>query len=509
MVATRSRIRIDVDQVIGEIDNKIYGGFIEHLGRCIYGGIYEEGSRLSDEHGFRQDVLSAAHDLKIPILRWPGGNFASGYHWIDGIGPKETRPARFDLAWRDEECNRFGTDEFMEYCRALGTEPYLCVNLGTGTIEEAAAWVEYCNGAGNTYYANLRRKHGFEEPYNVKYWGLGNEMYGPWQVGAKNAEDYSKIAIEAAKLMKRVDPRIKLVSCGADGLSDWDRIVLEALAPWVDYHSIHIYTGDKSYYPNVFSPHHAERCIRLTEAMIEQTKWKLKLEKSIFIAIDEWNQVYGFVQTGMDHEYKYSLGDALAVATYLNIFQRNAGSVKMANLAQMVNVLAPIFTGPRGLYLQTIYHPLYLYANHSQPIALETFVDSPKMQIAKEEFTFNKFNPEDQRIWELNPFQLLDVSATADENRSKLSLAVVNRALEEDVTTDIQIIGADVKRILNIYEINASDVSAMNSFESPESVSITKKPTGANSNEKSLEYVFPAHSLSFLEVELQRHKNYD
>ena len=192
------------------IDPNIYGNFIEHLGRCIYGGIYEENSPLSDERGFRLDVLEAIKGLNVPVLRWPGGNFVSGYHWMDGIGPKEKRPRKVDWAWHAEESNRFGTDEFIEYCREVGTEPYICVNLGTGTIDEAAAWVEYCNGTGDTYYANLRRQNGHPEPYNVKYWGLGNEMYGFWQIGAKTADDYAKLAMEAAKLMKWTDPSIKL-----------------------------------------------------------------------------------------------------------------------------------------------------------------------------------------------------------------------------------------------------------------------------------------------------------
>jgi len=172
------RIKIDIDRKIGPVDRRIYSGFIEHLGRCIYGGIYEEDSPLSDASGFRKDVMDAARPLRMPLVRWPGGNFVSGYHWTDGIGPKEQRPRRMELSWHAEESNRFGTDEFMQYCRTLGTEPYLCVNMGNGTMDEAQAWVEYCNGTGNTSWANQRRGNGHEAPYQVKYWGLGNEMYG-------------------------------------------------------------------------------------------------------------------------------------------------------------------------------------------------------------------------------------------------------------------------------------------------------------------------------------------
>ena len=189
-----THISIDLDRRIGTVDPRIFGQFIEHLGRCIYGGIYDEGSPLSDARGFRLDVLEAARPLRFPVLRWPGGNFVSGYHWQDGVGPVDQRPRRSELAWYAEESNRFGTNEFIEYCRELGTEPFICVNMGSGTMDEAQAWVEYCNGTGNTYWASLRREHGHPEPHRVRYWGLGNEMYGSWQIGNLNAHDYVKRA---------------------------------------------------------------------------------------------------------------------------------------------------------------------------------------------------------------------------------------------------------------------------------------------------------------------------
>jgi len=192
-----ARIKLDPDRRIGTLDRRVFGGFVEHLGRCIHGGVFDEGSSLSDERGYRRDVLAAAKDLRIPIPRWHGGNLVSGYHWTDGIGPREERPRKMDLAWSTEESNRFGTDEFIEYCRMLGAEPYICVNMGTGTMDEAQAWVEYCNGTGDTYWTDLRRKNGHEEPYNVKYCGLGNEMYGEWQIGALSAEDMREIVLDA------------------------------------------------------------------------------------------------------------------------------------------------------------------------------------------------------------------------------------------------------------------------------------------------------------------------
>jgi alpha-L-arabinofuranosidase len=202
-----TKIAVSPARRIGRIDRNVFGGFVEHLGRCIYGGLYDEGSPLSDSHGFRKDVLGLLRELRMGVLRWPGGNFVSNYHWTDGIGPKNDRPRRPELAWGGEEPNRFGTDEFLAYCSELGTEPYICLNMGTGTLREALDWVEYCNGAGDTHWANLRRAGGHEEPYRVRYWGLGNEMYGEWQVGAVSAEEYVREATRWARAIKMLDPQ--------------------------------------------------------------------------------------------------------------------------------------------------------------------------------------------------------------------------------------------------------------------------------------------------------------
>src|SRR3954447_10996868 len=405
-----ARIIVDLDRQIGRVDRRIFGGFIEHLGRCIYGGVYDEGSALSDEHGFRTDVLDALRTLKMPHLRWPGGNFVSGYHWLDGVGPKDERPRKSELAWLSEESNRFGTDEFIEYCRVLGTDPYICINMGTGTIDEAQAWVEYCNGTGNTYWANLRRTNGHEEPYNVRYWGLGNELYGGWQLGAATADDYVKKAREFAKVMKLTDPSIELISCGKDGWSDWDRVVIDGLAPIVDYHSVHIYTGSSDYYSNVFAPHQAERAIRVCSALIERARYLQTIDRPIGIAYDEWNVWYRERSPEARKggiEEQYDLSDALAIATYLNIFVRECKSVPMANLAQAVNVIAPIFTSPDGLFFQTIYHPLRLMVEHTQDIAISPTVECETYDLTPEAETSGW----PLRVSDLGPFKLLDVSA--------------------------------------------------------------------------------------------------
>lgn len=497
-----ARINVDLARKIGDVDPRVYGGFIEHLGRCIYGGIYEEGSPLSDEHGFRRDVMAAIRSLQPPVLRWPGGNFVSGYHWVDGIGPVDQRPRRLDLAWGGEESNRFGTDEFIQYCRMIDTEPYICVNMGSGTMDEAQAWVEYCNGVGDTYWANLRRKNGHEEPYRVKYWGLGNEMYGGWQIGALPAEEYVRKAIEFAKVMKLTDPGIQLVSCGRNGWSDWDRVVLHGLARLVDYHAIHIYTGSDDYYSNVFGPHQAERALRISAALIEQVRYEQRIEHPITIAYDEWN--VWFRERSLEArkagiEEQYTLADALALATYLNIFIRQCRVVGMANIAQLVNAIAPIFTRPEGLFLQTIYHPLRLYAEHMQGSAIDVHVESDVYHLTPGDET----SPHPHRVADLSPFKFLDVAATLNEDERILTIAVVNRDRERDHRTTIDL--GDVTAVAEItaFEVNGDDPAVVNSFERPNAVQAQERVVNHGLEVRQLEHTFPSHSATLLRMRLQ------
>ncbi len=488
-----SRIKIDFDRTLGEVDARIYSGFAEHLGRCIYGGIYEENSPLSDEHGFRRDVMEAARGLQMPTLRWPGGNFVSGYHWTDGIGPVEKRPRRRELAWFSEESNRFGTDEFIEYCRAIDTEPYICVNMGTGTIDEAQAWVEYCNGTSNTYWANLRRQNGHEQPYNVRYWGLGNEMYGKWQIGMLSAEDYVKKAVEFAKVMKWIDPTIQLVSCGQTGNEDWDRIVLNGLAEYVDYHSIHIYTGSHDYYSNIFEPHQTERALRHCQTLIDHVRYTQKIDHPIFIAYDEWNVWFRArgPETGL--EERYTLTDMLAVSTYLNSFIRYCRTVKIANIAQLVNVIAPIFTSPEGMFLQTIYHPLRLFREYMLGTALDVLVDGPTYDLEHEEGVYH--------VKDLGPFQLLDVSATWQPSTHQLVLAVVNRDHDQNHTASISLTDNMTIEGGVAYEVNGAHVESVNSFENPHEVDVTEHHIVIE-GKGELEHSFAPHSLTILRLQI-------
>lgn len=503
-----ARIKIDLDRAIGTVDPRIFGGFIEHLGRCVYGGIFDEGSPLSDERGFRRDVMDALRPLRMPVLRWPGGNFVSAYHWEDGVGPVDRRPRRFDLAWRVEESNRFGTPEFIEYCRALGTEPYLCINMGTGSLDEAHAWLEYCNSTRDSHYANLRREHGYEEPFNVRLWGLGNEMYGRWQVGALDATDYVKRATEYAKILLWTDPGIELVSCGWNGHSEWDREVIEGLARWVRWHSVHMYTGSEDYYTNVFAPHHAERALEICETLIARARYKQQIEHPIHIAFDEWNVWYhgASAEEEVDDPEKaahvileetYRLQDALAVALFLNAFVRRCGSVRMANLAQMVNVLPPIITRPDGLLLTTIYHPLRLCAEHTLPVALDAWVESPTHDL-EEVWT----DPARKKtVTDLGPFPMLDVAATRDEARRELTLCVINRDRERDHATSIELSGADFADVVRCYEVNGPAPDARNTFATPDIVGVRDGTAPAGGH--TLQHTFPAHSVTVLRAPLR------
>ena len=496
-----TRIGIDLARRIGTVDRRIYGNFIEHLGRCIYGGVFDEGSPLSDARGFRRDVLEAARALRIPVLRWPGGNFVSGYHWTDGVGPLADRPRRTELAWYAEESNRFGTNEFIEYCRALGTEPYICVNMGSGSMDEAQAWVEYCNGTGNTHWANLRRTHGHPAPHGVRYWGLGNEMYGSWQIGHLSPEDYVKKARAFALVMKRTDPTIQLIGCGHNGWSDWDRVVIDGLAPIIDWYSIHLYTGQADHYTTVFQSHQAERAVRICAALIERARYAQRLTHPIHIAFDEWNVWYR-TRTDQDRksgiEERYSLSDALAVATYLHGFIRQCQVVRMANLAQLVNAIAPIFTSKQGLFLQAIYHPLRLYAEHMREVALDVHVEGPRHALPRdlEEQTLGRVH----HVTDLGPFSLLDAVATSDEAGRELTVAVINRDREQSHAGTVDLGGARASGELQVSEVNGPDVDAANSFEHPDRVGVREHRRAIAGHR--FDCVFPAHSVSVLRVPL-------
>ena len=506
-MAQNARIKIDLDRKVGDVNPHIYGNFVEHLGRCVYGGIYEKGSPLSDEDGFRKDVLEAVNDLNVSIVRYPGGNFVSNYHWLDGVGPE--RIPRMELAWARLESNEFGTNEFMKYAKKINTEPYFSVNMGTGTIEEAQRWVEYCNVKEGPYYAELRKKHGFSEPHNIKYWSLGNEMDGFCQMGHLNAEDYAKKAREAAKLMKLTSPDIKLIAAGSSNYrpnadpDEWNGTILNELRDVADYLALHIYVGnvDNNYYNFMASPLVCEERTRIVRGMIDKEMQKADREgrDPIYIAWDEYNIWYrareGEHMTGERAlEERYNLEDALVIAQFLNVFVRNADIVKMANMAQLVNVIGPIFTNEQGMFLQTIYYPLQLFAQNVKGTSLDVFVDSDTYDT--EEF----FIGLGESTTTQKDVPYLDVSATI--NGDDLIINVVNRHKDNAIATDIFSQSGSFVGEATITEVNGPDIKAENDFGKINVKSAQKQAIKAKGD--VLTYSFPAHSFTQIKTKIKK-----
>ena len=485
-----ARIKIDTERVIGDIDPMLYGNFIEHLGRCIDGGIFEEKSPLSDSNGFRKDVLEAVRKLNVTLLRWPGGNFSSNYNWRDGIGPRDQRPPRLEMAWGTVESNRFGTHEFLNYVETLGTQPYICANLGTGAWTEAQQWVEYCNSAEDTAMTRLRRQNGRRDPWKVKFWGLGNEMDGPWQMGHRSADDYGKFALEAAKLMKWTDPSVKLIAAGSSNFgpgSDWtawNRTVLEYLRQHADYLSLHTYVGNPSddFGDFMASSIELDRRTKTAEGIIDAALSGQPGNRQIYIAWDEWNVWYrarGAQQRGRRIlEEHYNLEDALVVATFLNSFVNHAHIVKIANMAQLVNVIAPIFSNDKGIYLQTIYHPLALFANHTKGKALQLFVDSPKYKTRR-----------------FDDVPYLDVSAALDNGQ--LVLNAVNRHPDQSLAADFELEDKQFSGPVAVSEVTGPNTKSENDFDK---TTVKTVERSATAEARRLRYTFPPHSYTMLKV---------
>src|SRR3954471_10362079 len=488
----RARVKLDTERVIGDIDPLIYGNFIEHLGRCIDGGIFDEKSSLSDRNGFRRDVLEGTKKLNVTQMRWPGGNFSSNYHWMDGIGPRDQRPARLEMAWGTVESNRFGTHEFLQYAEMAGSQPYICTNLGTGTWNEAQQWVEYCNSSEDTAMTRLRKQNGRAEPWKVKFWGLGNEMDGPWQMGHRSAEDYGKFALEAAKLMKWTDPNVKLIAAGASNFGTgidwtaWNRTVLDHLKNHADYLAIHMYVGNQgnSFGDFLASSVDLDQRIKITEGTIDGALAGQTPRRKVYIAWDEWNVWYrarGAQQRGRRIlEERYNLEDALVVATFLNSFVNHAHVVKMANMAQLVNVIAPIFSNDQGMFLQTIYHPLALFANNAKGKALDLFVDSPKYKATR-----------------FDGVPYIDASAAWDNG--SVVINVVNRHPSQAIETEFETEDKQFGGAVSVTEVNGPDIKSENDFGKTTVQPVTRSVTADG---RKLRYSVPPHSYTMLKAKL-------
>ncbi|MBR6556760.1 MAG: alpha-N-arabinofuranosidase [Clostridia bacterium] len=446
---------------VADIDPRLYGSFIEHLGRAVYGGVYEPGHDTADDQGFRKDVIDLVRKLGVPIVRYPGGNFVSGYNWEDGTGPREARPRRMELAWGVTETNEVGIDEFQEWARRADSEVMMAVNLGTRGPEEARNCVEYCNSDTDTHFANLRRKNGFDKPFGIKVWCLGNEMDGPWQMGSKTAEEYGRIAAEAAKMMKWTDPSIELVACGSSGLGmptfvDWERVVLEHTYDHVDYLSLHSYYGN----PNNDTPTFLARSLQMDQfiksviAVCDTVKAKKRSKKTMMLSFDEWNvwfhshgaqfEKWGVAQPQLEDIYTFE--DALVVGCLLITLQNNCDRVRMACLAQLVNVIAPIMTRTGGgAWAQTIFYPFMLASLHGRGTVLKPIVESERY---------------DTR--EIKAVPYLETSVIYNEAVGEVTVFAANRSLEEDMELDIELEGFAGAKLIRHTELYSDDLKAVN-----------------------------------------------
>ncbi|MCF6406818.1 hypothetical protein L3C95_28225 [Chitinophaga filiformis] len=430
----KSEITIDATQKGEEISPLQYGQFIEHLGRAITGGIYDEHSKLSDSNGFRMDVLEKVKELRTPLLRYPGGTFTKIYHWEDGVGPKAFRKKRKNLIWGGVDDNHFGTAEFIAYCRKIGAEPFLVVNMATGTPEEAANWVEYCNGTTDTYYANLRRKDGFEKPFNVKYWGIGNEEGAEPDMGRhQNVDQYIKDTWQFVKMMKLQDSSLKLILVGNSDDLSWSRTVLARLGPICDYLSIHLYSipADTTFSSLIQSIDRIEQPLTQVDSLLAATPVKVEnfspwyrfppRSEQVKIAVDEWG--IWDINSGKGKgayrlEYQYNWMHALGVATFLNLFQRHSGSIGMATWAQTVNVLAPIMSDSAGSYRQTIFAPLQAFRDYTGKYNLPT------------QATTHQSSP---------GIKAIDAASSRSADGHQIILTLVNRDVDHSIETVVHV----------------------------------------------------------------------
>ena len=472
--AGMARVYIDSRRTIAPLDRNLFGSFLEHLGRAIYEGIYEPGSLLSDANGFRKDVAEEVRNLGVPIVRYPGGNFVSGYNWLDGVGPKKDRPPVLDKAWNTLETNQFGTNEFMAWCKLVGTRPLMGLNLGTGTPERAAALVEYCNLEKGTRWSDLRRSHGVEQPYKVEHWCLGNEMDGPWQIGHVTATEYGMKAQDAARQMRAVDSSLKLIACGSSGPGmptylEWDREVLEQCYEYVDGLSLHRYLGNTPEETGSDSAKFVamnlsmEKQIAETLAVCDLVRGHKRSKKKLWLSFDEWNVWYrardAEAMDGHRHaaphllEEVYNLEDALLVGGIINSLMRNADRIKIACLAQLVNVIAPLMTNAKGVLQQTIYYPYRWALQYAQGSVLNMLVESPSYEVS-----------------ELGKVPYLDVAGTLSPEEGKVSLFILNRDLTKAHPVEVNWQDNAPGKLLNSTTLTGSDLKAFNSFDAPQRV---------------------------------------
>lgn len=493
-----------VNFTISKIDDRLYGAFLEHLGRAIYSGIYEPDHPTADENGMRTDVIELVKELDVPVVRYPGGNFVSAYNWEDGIGPKEERPTRLDLAWHSSESNEVGIHEFAQWCKSVGTEMMLAVNLGSRDLDAARNFVEYVNHPGGSYWSDLRRANGQEEPWNVKLWCLGNEMDGPWQIGQKNAEEYGKLAAETAKAIRAFDRSLELVVCGSSHSNmptypQWEATVLDQTYDFVDYISLHMYCANHEKNPGNYLALNKklDDYIVAVQGVINYIKAKRRSKKQVYISFDEWNVWYHSReqdkkilegQEGWPHapallEDIYNFEDVLQVGLFLNTFIRRSDVVKIACIAQLVNVIAPIMTEKGGeAWRQTIYYPYYFASRFGRGTALDLLVDCPTYDSG----TFSGV-----------PY--VDASAVHNEEEQTVTIFAVNRHPEATADFQVELQGFSDMRVIDHQVMTHDDLHAVNTRSKPDEVA-PRRGEGATLSEAKLSVSLPPYSYQMIRL---------
>ena len=476
-----ARIIADKDFIIAPLDRRIFGTFVEHMGRCVYGGIYEPGHPTADERGFRGDVMALTRELGPTTVRYPGGNFLSGYNWEDGVGPKDQRPVKLDLAWGSTETNQFGTNEFMEWVADAGIEPMFAVNLGTRGPDEARNLVEYCNHPGGSYWSDLRRSHGYEQPYNIKFWCLGNEMDGPWQICRKTASEYGRVAQETGKAMRLVDDRLELAACGSsyrkmETFAKWEYEVLQHCFAEVDYISLHQYFRNDADDIGLFLAECDDLQSFITEvaAIADAVAATHRSTKKIMLSLDEWNVWYkahtpedlkkpGWPQAPPLLEEIYNFEDALVVGGALIVMLNNADRVRSACLAQLVNVLGAIRTETGGAaWRMSIFHPFAHATKYGRGEVLRTMVHCDTYDTAVH-----------------TGLPLLLSSLVHDPGTGACTAFLLNRSPTEEMTVEIDLRGLGAREIEESLELHHVDLKAINDAENPDEVSPRTNATAA------------------------------
>jgi alpha-L-arabinofuranosidase len=461
---------IDPAFTIAPVPPRLFGSFVEHMGRCVYGGIYEPGHPEADVDGLRMDVVKLIREMGVTLVRYPGGNFVSGYRWEDGVGPRDQRPVTLDLAWRSIEPNTFGLNEFMTWARQAEVEPMMAVNLGTRGVEEACNLLEYANFPGGTRYSDMRIAHGVREPHNIRMWCLGNEMDGPWQVGGKTATEYGRLAAETAKAMRRIDPDLELVACGSSNermptFGSWEAEVLEHAYEHVDYISLHAYfedRGDRTAF--LASGHTMDQFIEGVVATCDHIGAKKRSRRKMRLSFDEWNLWYETRFVGQDHldwapaprliEDEYTVEDAVVVGSLLMSLLRHSDRVTVACLAQLVNVIAPIRTEPDAeAWRQTIFYPFALTARHARGEVLRVEPDGPALHSETH-----------------GDVPAVDVTATGDPGTGQLTIFAVNRHEHDTAQLRLRLATSETFEVAEHLVLGGENLLASNSKDAPNRV---------------------------------------